>query len=53
MRIANYRMPRAAGELRRLLAYPRYAEQAKRLGELIRREDGVTAACERLEALLV
>jgi UDP:flavonoid glycosyltransferase YjiC (YdhE family) len=43
---------RVAYELRRLLDDPAYARRAAAVGEQVRREDGVAAACDALEGLL-
>jgi UDP:flavonoid glycosyltransferase YjiC (YdhE family) len=43
---------RIASDLGRLLGDPSYSQRAAELGERVRREDGVRAACEALEALL-
>ena len=47
----RYSAARAAEELRQLLANPAYSKRASEVGEQIRREDGVGAACDALEAL--
>jgi rhamnosyltransferase subunit B len=49
---ARYTAARAAGELRRLLEEPRYAEAAAGIGRQVAAEDGVAAACDALEGLL-
>ena len=43
---------RIAAELRRPLEDPAYMQNASEVGERIRREDGVRAACDALEALI-
>jgi len=43
---------RATAELQTLLADPAYARRAAEVGERVRKEDGVGAACDALEALL-
>jgi UDP:flavonoid glycosyltransferase YjiC (YdhE family) len=48
----RYTVDRVTRELGILLDDPRYAEQAARIGESIRAEDGVRAACDALERLL-
>ncbi len=48
----RYSAARAAEKLRQLLADPAYSKRASEVGEQIRREDGVGAACDALEALL-
>jgi rhamnosyltransferase subunit B len=48
----RYTPTRVAAELRQLLDNPMYAERTLRIGEKFRQEDGVTAACDALEALL-
>lgn len=48
----RYTAARAAAELRQLLDSPAYAQQAAAVGEQVRQEHGVGAACDALEALL-
>jgi UDP:flavonoid glycosyltransferase YjiC (YdhE family) len=48
----RYTPTRVAAELRRLLDNSMYAERALGIGERLRQEDGVRAACDALEALL-
>ena len=48
----RYTPTRVAAELRQLLDNPMYAERASGIGERLRQEDGVRAACDALEALL-
>jgi UDP:flavonoid glycosyltransferase YjiC (YdhE family) len=48
----HYTPARAAAELRLLLDKPSYARRAAAVGEQVRQEDGVQAACDALEALL-
>jgi rhamnosyltransferase subunit B len=48
----RYSPARAAAELGHLLGNPAYSERASEVGEQIRREDGVRAACDALEELL-
>jgi UDP:flavonoid glycosyltransferase YjiC (YdhE family) len=48
----RYRAPRVAAELRCLLDDPAYTRRAAEVGAEVRREDGVRAACDALEALL-
>jgi UDP:flavonoid glycosyltransferase YjiC (YdhE family) len=48
----RYTPARVAAELRRLLDDPSYSRRGAEVGDEIRREDGVTAACDALEALL-
>lgn len=48
----RYSPARVAAELRHLLDDPRYAQRAAQLGERVRQEDGIAAACDALEALL-
>jgi UDP:flavonoid glycosyltransferase YjiC (YdhE family) len=48
----RYEPRRVADELARLLGDPAYAERAAAVGARVRREDGVGAACDALEALL-
>lgn len=47
----RYAAARAASELRRLLEVPSYAERAREVAAEVRREDGVSAACNAIEAL--
>jgi rhamnosyltransferase subunit B len=46
----DYSAPRAAGELKRLLADPQYARNAEAAGAHMRREVGLATACDALEA---
>src|SRR5439155_8024676 len=48
----RYLPTRVAAELRQLLDNPLYAERALGIGERLRQEDGVRAACDALEELL-
>jgi rhamnosyltransferase subunit B len=48
----RYSPSRGAAELRQLLANPAYSKRAAAIGEKVRQEDGVRAACDALEALL-
>ncbi len=48
----RYDPARAAAELRHLLDNPDYSRRAAEIGELVRKENGVGAACDALEALL-
>jgi rhamnosyltransferase subunit B len=48
----RYSPARAAAELRHLLDDPIYLQRASEVGEQVRQEDGVRAACDALEALL-
>jgi UDP:flavonoid glycosyltransferase YjiC (YdhE family) len=48
----RYTPARAAAELGSLLEEPAYARRASEVGEQVRQEDGVTAACDALEGLL-
>jgi UDP:flavonoid glycosyltransferase YjiC (YdhE family) len=48
----SYRSDRVAAELEQLLGDSAYSERASEVGEEIRREDGVKAASDALEALL-
>src|SRR5262249_31944393 len=48
----RYRAPRVASELRRLRDDPCYTRRAARVGDEMRREDGVNTACDALETLL-
>jgi UDP:flavonoid glycosyltransferase YjiC (YdhE family) len=52
LRIKRYTAPRLARELESLLSETCYASNATSIGERIRVEDGVGAACGELEALL-
>ncbi len=47
----HYTPGRVAAELRRLLDNAAYARRASEVGEQVRQEDGVRAACDRLERL--
>jgi UDP:flavonoid glycosyltransferase YjiC (YdhE family) len=49
---ARYTPARVAAELRRLLDEPAYAQRAAVVGEKVREENGVGAACDALENLL-
>lgn len=48
----RYTPPRAAAELRHLLGNPAYSQRASEVGERIRQENGVQAACDALENVL-
>jgi len=48
----RYNAERAAHELNALLNNPGYSERATRVGERVREEDGVGAACDALETLM-
>jgi UDP:flavonoid glycosyltransferase YjiC (YdhE family) len=48
----RYTPGHAAAELRRLLEDPAYSRRALEVGEQVRQEDGVGAACDALERLL-
>ncbi len=48
----RYRPSRVAAELRHLLDNPQYSQRASEIGERVRREDGLRAACDALEELL-
>jgi UDP:flavonoid glycosyltransferase YjiC (YdhE family) len=48
----RYAPARVAAELRQLLDNPAYTRRAQEVGEQVRREDGVRAACDALEGLL-
>ena len=48
----RYRAESAAGELERLLGDNGYPERAAELAQQVRREQGVAAACDALEAVL-
>jgi UDP:flavonoid glycosyltransferase YjiC (YdhE family) len=48
----RYSPARVAAELRHLLDDPAYARRAAAIGEELRREDGVRAACDALEGIL-
>jgi UDP:flavonoid glycosyltransferase YjiC (YdhE family) len=48
----GYIPARVAAELRQLLDNPVYSQRAAGIGESVRREDGVRAACDALEGLL-
>ena len=49
----RYTPARVAAELGRLLDDPAFARRAAEIGENVRQEDGVRAACDALEALLL
>lgn len=49
---SKYKAIAVASELKQLLHEPKYAQQAKIIGEQIRSEDGVKVACDRIEARL-
>ena len=49
---SGYTAGRAAEELGRLLEKPTYSERASEVGQRVRREDGVRAACDAIEAVL-
>ncbi|HEY3989376.1 MAG TPA: glycosyltransferase [Acidobacteriaceae bacterium] len=46
-----YTAERAARRIRRILGHPRFAARAAEVGEQLRREDGLTHACDALEWL--
>lgn len=48
----RYRAARVAAELSRLLDDPAYARRAAELGERVRQENGVAAACDAIERVL-
>ncbi len=48
----RYTPARVAAELTRLLDDPAFSRRAAEVGENVRQEDGVRAACDALEALL-
>ncbi len=48
----SYTVPGVARELSALLSDGRYGERAAKLGEQVRGEDGVRAACDAIEAVL-
>jgi len=48
----RYTPDRVATELRQLLDNPAYTQRASAVGEQVRKEDGVRAACDALEGLL-
>jgi UDP:flavonoid glycosyltransferase YjiC (YdhE family) len=49
----RYTPDRVAAELRHLLENPAYLQRASEVGEKVRKEDGVKAACDALEELLL
>jgi UDP:flavonoid glycosyltransferase YjiC (YdhE family) len=49
---SRYSPTRAAAELRQLLDNPSYSRRASEVGEMVRQEDGVRAACDALEGML-
>ncbi|HWN40570.1 MAG TPA: glycosyltransferase, partial [Thermoanaerobaculia bacterium] len=48
----RYTAARAVTELRELLGNPNYARKAAEAGRIVQAEDGVTAACDAIEARL-
>ena len=48
----RYTRDRVAAELRELLDNPAYSQRTSKVGEQVRTENGVRAACDALEALL-
>ncbi|MBC8143104.1 MAG: glycosyltransferase, partial [Armatimonadetes bacterium] len=48
----RYTAPAVARELRTLLTGKGYAERAAALGERVRGEDGIAAACDAIEATI-
>lgn len=48
----RYNAARAAAELKHLLDNPSYAQKASEIGQKVRQEDGVRAACDALERML-
>lgn len=48
----RYTPDRVAAELRHLLEDSTYSRRAVEIGEIVRQEDGVSAACDAIEALL-
>jgi rhamnosyltransferase subunit B len=48
----RYSPTRVATELRHLIDNPEYFQRASQIGERVRQEDGVRAACDALEGLL-
>ena len=51
IRRQDYTAERVARRIRRMLEHPRFAERAAAVGEQLRHEDGLTRACDALEAL--
>jgi UDP:flavonoid glycosyltransferase YjiC (YdhE family) len=51
IRRQDYTAERAARRIRRMLGHPRFAERAAEVGERVGRENGLTRACDALEAL--
>lgn len=49
---SRYTAARAVTELRELLGNPKYTRKAEEAGRIVRAEDGVTAACDAIEARL-
>jgi UDP:flavonoid glycosyltransferase YjiC (YdhE family) len=47
-----YSAPRAAWELRELLADSKYRQKAEEAGRIVSAEDGLTAACDAIEGQL-
>ena len=48
---ARYTPARVARKLKAMLGEPRLAQQAKRVAEQLKHEDGVKTACDALEEL--
>jgi UDP:flavonoid glycosyltransferase YjiC (YdhE family) len=51
IRREDYTAERAARRMERILGHRRFAERAAEVGEEIRRENGLTRACDALESL--
>lgn len=51
IRRQDYTAERAARRIRRILSHPRFAARAAEVGEQVRRENGLAAACKAIEAL--
>jgi UDP:flavonoid glycosyltransferase YjiC (YdhE family) len=49
---AKFTVPAAVAALEDLLDEPRYAAAAAQIAYLLKQEDGVAAACDRLESML-
>jgi UDP:flavonoid glycosyltransferase YjiC (YdhE family) len=49
---ARYKVPRVVSELSELLSNPTYREQAAKVGQRVREEDGAKTACDGIEQVL-
>jgi UDP:flavonoid glycosyltransferase YjiC (YdhE family) len=53
IRRPQYRASRVARQLRQILDSPSYAEQARRLSQTVRNENGAVTACQAIERVLL